>query len=115
MANDSLAKLFQKLAFYLEMDGVPFKPQAYQKVSLIIETLENDIEEIYKKEKRKGLMKIAGVGEGIADKIEEFLKTGKIKEIEKYEKKYPIKLEELMEVEGIGPKTIKVLYQKLKI
>ena len=115
MTNDSLAKLFQKLAFYLEMDGVPFKPQAYEKASLTISTLENDIEEIYKKEKREGLKKIPGVGEGIADKIEEFLKTGKIKEIQKYEKKYPLNLEELMEVEGIGPKTIKTLYQKLKI
>lgn len=115
MTNDSLAKLFQKLAFYLEMDGVSFKPQAYEKASLAIETLENDIKEIYKREKREGLKKIPGVGEGIADKIEEFLKTGKIKEIEKYEKKYPIRVEELMEIEGIGPKTIKTLYQKLKI
>ena len=115
MTNDSLSNLFSKLAFYLEMDGVPFKPQAYEKVSLVIKTLDKDIKEIYQKEKREGLKKIPGIGEGIADKIEEFLKTGKIKEIEKYEKKYPVKVEELMEVEGIGPKTIKTLYQKLKI
>lgn len=115
MTNDSLSNLFSKLAFYLEMDGIPFKPQAYEKVSLVIKTLDKDIKEIYQKEKREGLKKIPGIGEGIADKIEEFLKTGKIKEIEKYEKKYPVKVEELMEVEGIGPKTIKTLYQKLKI
>lgn len=115
MLNDSLSKLFEKLAIFLEMEEIPFKPQAYEKASLIIQTLDKDIKEIYQKEKREGLRKIPGVGEGIADKIEEFIKTGKIKELEKYERKYPVEVEELMKVEGIGPKTIKILYQKLKI
>ncbi|MGB9598848.1 MAG: DNA polymerase/3'-5' exonuclease PolX, partial [Minisyncoccales bacterium] len=42
-------------------------------------------------------------------------KTGKIKYYEDYKKKYPINLEELMGIEGVGPKRIKVLYEKLKI
>ncbi|MGC8880758.1 MAG: DNA polymerase/3'-5' exonuclease PolX [Minisyncoccia bacterium] len=115
MINDSLSKLFAKLAFFLEMEGIPFKPQAYEKASLIIQSLDKDISEIYQKEKREGLRKIPSIGEGIADKIEEFIKTGKIKELEKYEKKYPVEVEEIIKVEGIGPKTIKTLYQKLKI
>ena len=115
MINDNLAKLFQKLAFYLEMEGVSFKPQAYEKASVVIDALDEDLNEIYQKEKIAGLKKIPGIGESIAQKIEEFIKTGKIKEIEIYQKKYPINLDELMVIEGIGPKTIKTLYEKLKI
>ncbi len=115
MINDSISKLFEKLAIFLEMEGIPFKPQAYRKASLIIETLEQNLKEIYEKEKKEGLMKIPGIGEGIAEKIEEFIKTGKIKELEKYKQKYPVEVEELMKVEGVGPKTIKTLYDKLKI
>jgi len=55
------------------------------------------------------------VGESIALKIEEYLKTGKIKYYEEFKKKTPVNLEELMAVEGMGPKKTKVLYQKLGI
>lgn len=115
MINEEIAKLFYRLAFYLEMESIPFKPQAYEKAALIIESLDEDLKDIYQKENITGLKKISGIGESIAQKIEEYIKTGKIKEIEKYQKKYPINLDELIEIEGIGPKTIKTLYEKLKI
>ncbi len=113
--NLQLAKIFSQMAVYLEMEDVPFKPQAYQRAALALETISDDIEEIYKKEGIEGLEKIPGVGKSIAEKIVEFLKTGKIKEFEEKRKKIPVDLEELMQVEGIGPKTIKTLYQNLKI
>ena len=53
--------------------------------------------------------------EGIAAKIEEYLKTGKIKEQEFLKKKTPVDIEELIRVEGMGPKKVKVLYQKLGV
>jgi DNA polymerase (family 10) len=80
-----------------------------------LEGLEKDVEEIYKKEGFEGLRKIPGVGESIAKKIEEYLKTGKIQYYEDYKKKYPINLDELMGIEGLGPKRMKVLYEKLGI
>ncbi|MGB9763331.1 MAG: DNA polymerase/3'-5' exonuclease PolX [Minisyncoccia bacterium] len=115
MINQEIAKLFSRLAFYLEMDDVKFKPQAYEKAALVIEALDEDLKDIYEKEKIKGLMKISGIGKSIAQKIEEYIKTGKIKEIEQYQRKYPVNLDELMGIENIGPKTIKTLYEKLKI
>jgi DNA polymerase (family 10) len=97
------------------MEGVKFKPYAYEKAALTLEGLEKDVEEIYKKEGFEGLRKIPGVGESIAKKIEEYLKTGKIQYYEDYKKKYPINLDELMGIEGLGPKRMKVLYEKLGI
>ncbi len=115
MRNQELAKIFYDIANYLEMEEVAFKPYAYQKVAITLETLEQDVEEIYKKGGLKSLHKIPGVGKNIALKIEEYLKTGRIKTYERLKKKTPINLEEMITVEGMGVKKAKVLYQKLKI
>jgi DNA polymerase (family X) len=115
MKNQEIAKIFYKIAYFLEMEGVQFKPFAYEKAALTLEGLEKDVEEIYKKEGFEGLRKIPGVGESIAKKIEEYLKTGKIQYYEDYKKKYPINLDELRGIEGLGPKRLKVLYEKLGI
>ena len=113
--NLQLAKIFYQMAVFLEMEGIPFKPQAYEKAALALETMSESVEDIFQREKEEGLLKIPGIGESIAKKIVEFLKTGKVKEFEEKKKKYPINIEELMQVEGIGPKTIRDLYKYLKI
>jgi DNA polymerase (family 10) len=113
--NEDIAKIFYEIALYLEMDDVPFKPQAYEKAAQLIEGLPQDIEEIYKKEGSEGLEKLPGIGKNIGEKIAEYIKTGKIKEYENLKKKIPVDISELKRVEGLGPKKIKVLYKKLKI
>lgn len=113
--NFQLADIFQQIAIYLKMDNVPFKPEAYQKAALGLETIAESVEQIYKKKGKEGLLNIPGVGESIAEKIIEFLKTGRIKEFEEQKKKIPVNLNELMLVEGLGAKTIKALYEHLKI
>lgn len=115
MKNQELAKIFQEIAYFLEMDNVPFKPFAYEKAALTLEGLEEDVVSIYKKEGFDGLKKIPGIGESIAEKIKEYLETGKIKYYEQLKEKYPVNLDELMRIEGLGPKRLKVLYQKLNV
>ncbi|MCL4400317.1 helix-hairpin-helix domain-containing protein, partial [Patescibacteria group bacterium] len=113
--NNSLAEIFHEIAEYLDMDNIPFKPRAYEKAAEIIESLEGDISEIYKKGGLKSLEEIPGVGVSMAEKIEEFIKTGKIKYFEELKKKIPVDMSELRKVEGLGPQSIKKLYEKLKI
>lgn len=115
MINKELAKIFYDIAIFLEMDSVPFKPYAYQRAALGLETTEESAAEIYKRGGLKALEEIPGVGKNIARGIEEYLKTGKIRHYESFKKKFPLNLEELLAVEGLGPKKIKTLYQKLKI
>ncbi len=115
MINQQIAKLFYEIAEYLAMDEVPFKPQAYERAARVIETLEEDLAEIYNQGGKKALVEIDGVGQNLAEKIEEFIKTGRLKEHIELKKKCPIDLEHLTAVEGLGPKMIKTLYQKLKI
>ena len=115
MKNQELSKIFFDMANYLEMDGVAFKPYAYRKVALVLESLKEDVGEVYRNGGLKGLQDISGVGEGIAKGIEEYLKNGKIKSFEELKKKMPFKIDELLKVEGLGPKKIKTLWQKLGI
>ena len=115
MINQELSKIFFEIADYLEIDGVKFKPYAYRKVALSLSNLEEDVGQIYKNGGIESLREIPGVGEGIAKGIEEYLKNGKIKHFEDLKKKLPLKVEELLKVEGLGPKKIKTLYQELGI
>ncbi len=115
MINQEIAKIFYEIASYLEMQEVAFKPQAYEKAALSLEALSEDVKEIYKKDGLKGLKKIPGIGESIAEKIVEFLKTGKIREYQALKKKMPVDIEELTAVEGVGPKMVRDLYKYLKI
>jgi len=115
MKNRELAQIFNDIASYLEMDEVPFKPYAYQKVAAALEGLEESAASIYKRKGLKGLEEIPGVGKNIALRIEEYLKTGKIKYYEQFKKRLPLNLGEMTSVEGMGPKRARILYQKLGI
>ena len=115
MENQKLSKIFFEMADYLEIEGVSFKPYAYRKVALVLESFKGNVGEIYRQGGIKALKKITGVGEGIAKGIEEYLKNGKLESLEQLKRKLPVKVEELLKVDGLGPKKIKVLYQKLGI
>ena len=115
MKNLEIAKIFYLMAEFIEMDKASFISIAYNRASRILESLENDIEEIYKKGGVEELKKISGIGKGIAEKIEEYIKTGKIKRYQDLKKKCPVDLENLTAVEGLGSKKIKVLYKELNI
>lgn len=115
MVNHNLAKILREISVLLEMKGVEFKPQAYEKVAHSVEILEEDVREIYKKGGTKALEEISGVGKGIAEKIEEYLKTHHIQEYDQLKKEIPVKIDELSAVEGIGSKTILRLYRELGI
>ncbi|MDI6883071.1 MAG: DNA polymerase/3'-5' exonuclease PolX [Patescibacteria group bacterium] len=115
MTNQEIAKIFYELADFLEMEEVSFKPYAYQKAALSLETLSESVEEIFKRGGERAIEEIPGVGKGIAEKIIEYLKTGKIKYYLAFKKKYPVNINELTSIEGVGPKTVRDLYKYLKI
>lgn len=112
MKNLEIVQILNNIADILELQGVQWKPQAYRKAARNIEALSEDLAEIARREE---LQQIEGVGEAIAEKIEEILKTGKLKLYEDLKKKIKIDIEQLNNIPGLGPKRIKILYQKLKI
>ena len=115
MPNVEFALIFREISLYLEMQGVQFKPRAYEKVAYTLEAMEESLAEIYKRGVVKALREVPGVGEAIAEKIEEIIQTGKLTYYEELRRKTPVDIRALTAIEGVGPKMVKVLYEKLEV
>lgn len=110
MKNREIADLLEEMADILEFKGEnPFKISAYRKASRIIGDLTQDIEEIAEQGKLK---EIPGIGEGMAQKIVEYLKTGKISKFEEARKGVSDELIAIMDIPGMGPKTLSMLHRE---
>lgn len=102
LKNIEIAKILRNISVLLDMDNVPYKPRAYEKAAISIEALEEDLEQIYRTNGIKGLKQIPSVGESIAEKIEEFIKTGKLDYYENLRKTVPVDLDSLGSNRGFG-------------
>ena len=107
------------LGFLTEMTeedpNVQFRARAYYRAADTIASLSENVTDIYDKYGVNGLLEIPSVGKAIASKIEEYLKTGKMQHLEELKAKMPINIDELYGIEGMGPKTIKMFYNKMQI
>ena len=113
MKNFELARMFEKIADALEIKGEnQFKVIAYRKVSRILKDFPEDIEKVYREGR---LREIPGIGEGIAKKISEYLKTGEMKKYREALDGIPQGLLELLDIPNLGPKTIKLAHEKLGV
>ncbi|MFH0929669.1 MAG: DNA polymerase/3'-5' exonuclease PolX [Candidatus Moraniibacteriota bacterium] len=115
MLNLKIAKIFGEMSQYYQIKDDKFRPRAYERAAGLIESMEKDLEDIYKKSGTKGLMKIQGIGQGLALHVEEYIKTGKIKVFEELKKEAPLDLGSFSSVEGVGPKMLMALYKNLGI
>lgn len=112
MKNQEIARIFNDIADLLEIKGEnPFRIRAYRRAAQNIEGLTRDVAEISKDE----LMKIPGIGQDLAGKIEEYVKTGRLQFYEDLKKEVPESLSVLLSVPGLGPKTAKLLFERLKV
>jgi DNA polymerase (family 10) len=103
MKNHEVAEVLDKLAQLAEAAGEDrFKVIAYRRASTSVRNLEEDVEDIWK---HGDLREIKFVGEGIAKKIDEYLRTGQLGALDRMGKRVPRGATELMKVPGIGPKT----------
>jgi DNA polymerase (family 10) len=114
-ANHELAKILFEFAYYETILGTPFKPRAYEMASETLVAMGDDIQKTWEKGGIKELKKLPGIGQAIAEKIDEFYRTGKVKSYIAMKKKYPVDMWRLASIEGIGPMTINMLYRKLKV
>ncbi len=90
----------------------PYRISAYRRAASVISELQEDVEEALASGR---LERFPGIGSSTLLKVEEFLKTGKIGKYEELKKKVPQDLLELIDVPGIGPKTLRVAYHKLGV
>lgn len=117
MYNTKIAELLNEIADMLNLEGPDrrFEVLAYRKAALTIDTLQEDVGEIYKKSGTAGLMELPGIGKGIAERIKEYVETGRITKYEELKKKYPIDFSGITKIQGMGSKKAFKLYKALKI
>ncbi|HZA99913.1 MAG TPA: DNA polymerase/3'-5' exonuclease PolX [Nitrososphaera sp.] len=117
--NSDVAKVMRDLGFLTEITeedpNVQFRARAYYRAADTIASLPENVTDIYDKYGVNGLLELPSVGKAIASKIEEYLKRGKMHHLEELKAKVPIDIDELYGIEGIGPKTIRMFYDKLHI
>lgn len=119
MKNSDISKAMRDLGFLTEVGesdpNAQFRARAYYRAADTIESLQENVADIYNDNGLKGLLEIPSIGKNIAAKIEEMIKTGKMKALEDMKAKIPINIDELSNIEGVGPKTIKTIYDSLKV
>jgi len=110
--NKELAALLLQIGDLEDMKDQPFKANAYRRAARVVEGLKEDVERIV--EKRR-LRELRGIGEALAKKIEEYVQTGEIAHLERLKAEFPPGLLEMLDIPGVGPKTVKTLYQQLGV
>jgi DNA polymerase (family 10) len=112
MKNQEIARIFFAMADHLELQGVDFKPSAYRRAARNIEGMSQDVEDLWQNDR---VGEIPGIGKALAAKIAEYLETGQVQAYEKLKAEVPEGLVEIMRIQGVGPKTTKLLYDRLDI
>jgi len=113
ISKADIVNVLESIARLLELKGEnPFKIRAYTNAARVVETFPGDIFQAAADGK---LTEIPGIGKAIAEKITELTTTGKLEFIEKLQAEFPKEIFELFDVQGLGAKKIKILYDKLQV
>jgi DNA polymerase (family 10) len=116
MTNQQIADVFRRLANLMELgEENPFKIRAYRTAAETIEDTTTPLAEMVSAGGAARLRELPGVGEAISRKIVELLATGSFKAYEEIKAKIPETTLDLLNVEGVGLKTLQLLYQRFRI
>ena len=97
--NFELARLFYEMATLLEVRNESvFRVRAYQRAAQMLESLTEDIAAVAA---RGGLQKLPGIGKDLAIRVEEFLNTGRIDQLEAMRRDVPPRFLTLLEIRGL--------------
>ena len=113
MTNKEVAEILRRIADMLEIKGeIVYKALAYRRAADNIEYLGRDIEDVWREGK---LLEIPGVGKSLAEKLDELLRTGRMSFYEELREEIPPGVVSLLQVPEVGPKTAKLVWEKLGI
>jgi DNA polymerase (family 10) len=112
--NAEIAAMFDQTADLLEIKGEnQFRVRAYRRAARTIEGLPQSVRSMLAAE--ADLSELPGIGKDLAHKIADIVKTSRFELLESLKKKLPGELGEMAALPGLGPKRIKLLYDKLKV
>ncbi len=109
-SNRELSDMLDRMARVMELTGANrFKVVAYQRGARVVRDLAEDVSNMASVEQ---LSKIEGIGKGLAEKIVEYVETGRIAEHDQLIATVPAGVLEMMEIPGLGPKTVATLWKE---
>jgi DNA polymerase (family 10) len=113
MTRDTLADCLDEIALLLELKGEnPFKIRAYRNGAEVVRAFDGDIAARARDGDLKG---IKGIGEALQGKLHELASSGSLAFHDDLKAEFPPTLFELFEIQGLGPKKIKVLHDSLGV
>lgn len=113
MKNLEIAALLLEIGDLLDLAGADaFKVRAYRRAAQTMESLGEDVAEVYA---RGGLQGLPGVGKAMAGKVADYLEHGRIELLERLRAELPAGLKEMLHVPGMGVRTVALLYRRLGI
>lgn len=113
MDNTAVSAMFDEFADWLEIDDEnPFRVRAYRRAAQVVRDLPEDVAQVAAEGR---LTQIEGIGKDLANKVAEFINTGRVAALEEVRGKYPSTLRDLLEVPDVGPKTVALLYKRLNV
>ncbi|MBN1835166.1 MAG: DNA polymerase/3'-5' exonuclease PolX [Spirochaetales bacterium] len=113
MNNKEIAAVLHRIAVYQELAGEnPFKSLAFDKAGRIVERHPDSFEKLAAEDRLGG---IKGIGKGIAEVLRDLAANGRSALLEELKSSFPPGLEELLTLGGLGPKRVRILWQKLGV
>ena len=115
MENAEIARLFRELADFLEIEGAnPFRVRAYRTAARTVESHPEEVAGLAIHDSGR-LTDLPGVGEDLAGKIVEIVRTGRLHALDEAHTRLPRGLPALMRLPGLGPKRVKTLFHELGV
>ncbi|MGD8625113.1 MAG: DNA polymerase/3'-5' exonuclease PolX [Anaerolineae bacterium] len=112
--NSEIAGIFSRVADLLEIEGAnQFRVRAYRKAARTIRGYPRSMRDLVRE--GQDLTELSGIGQDLAEKIQEIVRTGGLAQLEKIQQRTPPGLAEMLKVEGLGPKRVQQLYDDLGI
>ena len=112
--NAEIAAMFDQTADLLEFKGEnQFRVRAYRRAARTVEGLPQSVRSLLSA--KKDLSELPGIGKDLAGKIADIVKTGHFELLDSLKKKMPGELGDMAALPGLGPKRVKLLYDKLKV
>jgi DNA polymerase (family 10) len=113
MDKKSIVSILDEMGTLLELQGAnPFKSRAFHNASRALEGVTDDLQEVVASGK---LTEIKGIGTSIASIIADLVVKGKSKEYSDLRKGFPDGVLEMLRIQGLGPKKVRILFEKEKI
>jgi len=110
MNNKEVAKTLEEIGRMLALkDENPFKVRSYEDAARTIDSISTDVDALVEDDE---LTDLDGIGEGLAKKIRELVRTGSLEYYENLREDIPEGILRMLDIPGLGPKKVQALWEE---